>query len=51
MKEGRKPEYPEKTPGNELLLSRTNHASELNIGTPVAALPGAWLHKVSLGTG
>ena len=32
-------------------FSRSNHISDLKIGTPVAALPGAWRYKVSAGTG
>ena len=27
------------------------HTSDLNIGTPVATLPGAWHYRVSTGTG
>ena len=30
---------------------RSSHTSDLKIGTPVAALPGAWRHRVSAGTG
>ena len=29
----------------------TSHTSDLNIGTPVATLPGAWRYRVSAGTG
>ena len=32
-------------------FSGLNHTSDLNIGTPVAALPGAWRYRVSAGTG
>ena len=31
--------------------SRSSHTSDLNIGTPVATLPGAWHYRVSAGTG
>ena len=27
------------------------HATDLNTGTPVATLPGAWRYRVSVGTG
>ena len=29
----------------------SSHTSDLNIGTPVATLPGAWHYRVSTGTG
>ena len=29
----------------------SSHTSDLNIGTPVATLPGAWRYRVSAGTG
>ena len=29
----------------------SSHTSDLNIGTPVATLPGAWHYRVSAGTG
>ena len=32
-------------------FSGSSHASDLNIGTPVATLPGAWRYRVSAGTG
>ena len=32
-------------------FSRSSHASDLKIGTPVATLPGAWHYRVSAGTG
>ena len=32
-------------------LSRSSHTSDLNIGTPVATLPGAWHYRVNAGTG
>ena len=31
--------------------SGSSHTSDLKIGTPVAALPGAWRYGVSTGTG
>ena len=31
-------------------FSRSNHPSDLKIGTPVASLPGAWCYRVSAGT-
>ena len=42
-------------PGFESRLRRdfsgSSHTSDLNIGTPVATLPGAWRYRVSGGTG
>ena len=42
-------------PGLESRLRRdfsgSSHTSDLNIGTPVATLPGAWHYRVSAGTG
>ena len=42
-------------PGFESCLrqdfSGSIHTSDLNIGTPVATLPGAWRYRVSTGTG
>ena len=32
-------------------FSGSSHTSDLEIGTPVAILPGAWHHRVSVGTG
>ena len=32
-------------------ISGLSHTSDLKIGTPVATLPGAWLHRVRAGTG
>ena len=32
-------------------FSGSSHTSDLNIGTPVATLPGAWHYRVSAGTG
>ena len=33
------------------IFSGSSHTSDLNIGTPVATLPGAWPYRVSAGTG
>ena len=42
-------------PGFESRLRRdfsgSSHTSDLKIGTAVATLPGAWLYRVSAGTG
>ena len=32
-------------------FSGSSHTSDLNIGTPVATLPGVWRYWVSAGTG
>ena len=32
-------------------FSGSGHTNDLNIGTPVATLPGAWRYRVSAGTG
>ena len=32
-------------------FSGSTHTSDLQIGTPVATLPGAWRYRVSAGTG
>ena len=32
-------------------FSASSHTSDLNIGTPVATLPGAWRYRVNAGTG
>ena len=32
-------------------LSGSSHTSDLNIGSPVATLPGAWRYRVSTQTG
>ena len=32
-------------------ISRLSHTSDLNNGTPVTTLPGAWHYRVSAGTG
>ena len=33
------------------IFSGSSHTSDLNIGNPVATLPGAWCYRVSVGTG
>ena len=33
------------------IFSGSSHTSDLNIGTPLATLPGAWRYRVSTGTG
>ena len=33
------------------IFSGSSHTSDLNIGTPVATLPGSWRYRVSAGTG
>ena len=32
-------------------FSGSSHTSDLKIGTPAAALPGAWHYRISAGTG
>ena len=32
-------------------FSGSSHTSDLNIGTPVATMPGAWRYRVGAGTG
>ena len=32
-------------------FSGSSHTSDLQIGTPAAALPGAWHYRISAGTG
>ena len=32
-------------------FSGSSHTSDVKIGTPVTALPGAWCYRVSAGTG
>ena len=51
----RRPPREQKIPGSNPacvdILPGSNHTSELKIGTPVAALPGAWHYRVRDGTG
>ena len=46
---GRK--VPGSNPACAGIFSGSSHTSDLNIGTPVATLPGAWRYRVSAGTG
>ena len=51
----RRPPRERKVPGSNpacaRIFSGSSHTSDLNIGTPVATLPGAWCYRVSTGTG
>ena len=51
----RRPPRERKIPGSNPacagIFSGSSHTSDLKIGTPVATLPGAWLYRVSAGTG
>ena len=51
----RRPPRERKVPGSKPdcagIFSRLSHTSDLNIGTPVATLPGAWRYRISPGTG
>ena len=52
----RRPPRERKVPGSNpvcggIFFSGSSHTSDLNIGTPVATLPGAWRYRVSAGTG
>ena len=51
----RRPPRERKVPGSNPacsgIFSGPSHTSDLNIGTPVATLPGAWRYRVSAGTG
>ena len=51
----RRPPRERKVPGSNPacagIFSGSSHASDLNIGTLVATLPGAWHYRVSAGTG
>ena len=51
----RRPPRERKVPGSNPacvgIFSGSSHTSDLNIGTPVATLPGAWRYRVSTGTG
>ena len=38
-------------PACDGIFPGSSHTSDLQIGTPVAALPGAWCYRVSAGTG
>ena len=51
----RRPPRERKIPGSNpacaRIFSGSSHTCDLNIGTPVATLPGAWRYRVSAGTG
>ena len=51
----RRPPRERKIPGSNPacagIFSGSSHTSNLNTGTPVATLPGAWRYRVSTGTG
>ena len=51
----RRPPRERKVPGSnpawDGVFSGSSHTSDLNIGTPVATLPGARRYRVSAGTG
>ena len=51
----RRPPRERKVPGSnpacDGIFSGSSHTCDLNIGTPVATLPGAWRYRVSAGTG
>ena len=47
----REREVPGSNPASAGIFSGSSHTSDLNIGTPVATLPGAWRYRVSTGTG
>ena len=51
----RRPPRERKVPGSNPacagIFSGSSHTSDLNIGTPVATLPGAWRDRVNAGTG
>ena len=51
----RRPPRERKIPGSNPacagIFSGSSHTSDLNIGTPVATLPGAWRYRVSTRTG
>ena len=51
----RRPPQEQKVKGSNLacagIFSGLSHTCDLNIGTPVATLPGTWRFRVSAGTG
>ena len=51
----RRPPPERKVPGSNPafagIFSGSSHTSDFKIGTPVAALPGAWRYRISTGTG
>ena len=42
---------PGSNPARAGIFPGSSHTSDLNTGTPVATLPGAWCYRVSAGTG
>ena len=47
----RERKIPGSNPACAGIFSGSTHTSDLNTGTPVANLPGAWCYRVSAGTG
>ena len=47
----RERKVPGSNPASAGIFSGPSHTSDLNIGTPVATLSGAWRYRVSTGTG
>ena len=47
----RERKVPGSNPACAGIFSGSSHTSDLNIGTPVATLSGAWRYRVSAGTG
>ena len=47
----RERKIPGSNPACDGIFSGSSHTSDLNIGTPVATLPGAWRYRVSAGSG
>ena len=47
----RERKVPGSNPACDGIFSGSSHTSDLNTGTPVATLPGAWRYRVSTGTG
>ena len=47
----RERKVPGSNPASAGIFSGSSHTSDLNIGTPVATLPGTWRYRVSTGTG
>ena len=44
-------EIPGSNPVCNRIFPGSSHTSDLQIGTPVATLPGAWHYRISAGTG
>ena len=42
---------PGSNPACDGIFPSSSHTCDIKIGTPVAALPGAWRYRVSAGTG